>query len=51
MSDNVAVVSDMRDAQAAARTIGLDIRTAEIRHPEDIALAFDMLKGNAEAAR
>ena len=48
-SNNAAAVSDMRDAQAAARTIGLEIVTAEIRRPEDIALAFDMLKGNAEA--
>jgi putative ABC transport system substrate-binding protein len=48
-SNNAAAVSDMRDAQATARTIGLDIVTPEIRRPEDIALAFDMLKGNAEA--
>jgi putative ABC transport system substrate-binding protein len=47
-SSNPAVVSDMRDAEAAARTIGLDIVTAEIQRPEDIAPAFDTLRTNAD---
>jgi putative ABC transport system substrate-binding protein len=48
-SNNPAALSDMRDAQVAASTIGLDTVAAEIRRPEDIALVFDMLKGNAGA--
>jgi putative ABC transport system substrate-binding protein len=39
----------MREAQAAARTLGLEVATFEIRRAEDIASAFDALKGRAEA--
>jgi putative tryptophan/tyrosine transport system substrate-binding protein len=42
-------VLDLREAQAAARTFGLDIVTSEVRRAEDIALAFDALKGRADA--
>ena len=31
----------MREAQVAARTLGLDVVASEIRRPEDIAPAFD----------
>jgi ABC-type uncharacterized transport system substrate-binding protein len=47
--DNPAVVVEMREAQAAARTLGLDVVKSEIRRPEDIALSFDALKGRVEA--
>jgi putative ABC transport system substrate-binding protein len=48
-SDNATAVLDMRDAQAAAGTLGLDSVTLEVRRPEDITLAFDTLKGSVQA--
>jgi putative ABC transport system substrate-binding protein len=48
-SDNASTVLDMRDAQAAAGTLGLGVVTSEFRRAEDIAPAFDALKGRAEA--
>jgi ABC-type uncharacterized transport system substrate-binding protein len=45
---NVAV-PEMREAQAAARTLGLEVVTSEIRRVEDIAPAFEALKGRVEA--
>ena len=47
--DNSGVVLEMREAQAAARTLGLEVATSEIRRAEDIAPAFEALKGRAEA--
>jgi putative ABC transport system substrate-binding protein len=44
-----AVVLDMREAEAAARTLGMEVITSEIRRGEDIAPAFAALKGRAEA--
>jgi putative ABC transport system substrate-binding protein len=44
-----AVVLDMREAEAAARTLGLEVITSEIRRGEDIAPAFAALKGRADA--
>jgi putative ABC transport system substrate-binding protein len=44
-----AVVLDMREAEAAARTLGLEVITSEIRRGEDIAPAFAALKGHADA--
>jgi putative tryptophan/tyrosine transport system substrate-binding protein len=44
-----AVVLDMREVQAAARTLGLDVIKLEIRRGEDIAPAFEALKGRADA--
>jgi len=41
--------TEMREAQAAARTLGLDVVTLEIRRPQDIAPAFETLKGRAQA--
>ena len=40
---------EMREGQAAARTLGLDVATLEIRRPEDIGPAFEALKSRAEA--
>jgi ABC-type uncharacterized transport system substrate-binding protein len=44
-----AVVLDMREVQVAARTLGLDVITLEIRRGEDIVPAFEALNGRAEA--
>jgi putative tryptophan/tyrosine transport system substrate-binding protein len=44
-----AVVLDMREVQAAARTLGLEVIASEIQRGEDIALAFETLNGRAEA--
>jgi putative ABC transport system substrate-binding protein len=46
---NPAVVLEMGEAQAAARKLGLEVTTSEIRRAEDIAPAFDALKGRADA--
>jgi ABC-type uncharacterized transport system substrate-binding protein len=46
---NPAVVLDMGEAQAAARKLGLEVTTSEIRRAEDITPAFDALKGRADA--
>jgi putative ABC transport system substrate-binding protein len=40
---------DMRRVVAAARTLGVEVVTLEIQRAEDIALAFDALKGRAHA--
>jgi putative ABC transport system substrate-binding protein len=42
-------VLEMGEARAAARTLGLDVVTSEIQRAEDIAPAFDSLKGRADA--
>jgi putative tryptophan/tyrosine transport system substrate-binding protein len=44
-----AVVVEIGEVQAAARTLRLDVATAEIRRAEDIAPAFEAIKGRAEA--
>jgi putative ABC transport system substrate-binding protein len=46
---NPAVVLEMREAQAAARTFGLEVATSQIRRAEDIAPTFEALKGRADA--
>ena len=46
---NVTAVLEMREVQAAASTLGLQVATLEIRRAEDIAPAFETLKGSAEA--
>ena len=46
---NPAAVLEMGEVQAAARTLGLEVATFEIRRAEDIAPAFEALKGRAEA--
>jgi putative ABC transport system substrate-binding protein len=42
---NPSIVLEMGEAQAAARMLGLDVATFEIRRAEDIAPAFEALKG------
>ena len=42
-------VLELGEAQAAARALGLEVGTLEIRRPEDIAPGFEALKGRAEA--
>ena len=42
-------VLEMREVQATVRTLGLEVATSEIRRAEDIAPAFDALKGSADA--
>jgi putative tryptophan/tyrosine transport system substrate-binding protein len=42
-------VLEMRKVEAAARALGLDVVTLEIRRAEDIAPAFETLKGGADA--
>src|SRR5262249_31078592 len=44
-SDNPSTALDMREAQAAARALGLEAVTSEIRRRADITAAFDALKG------
>ena len=42
-------VVELGEAQAAARMLGLEFDTLEIRRAEDIAPAFEVIKGRAEA--
>jgi len=44
-----ASVLEMREVQTAAGTLGLEAATVEIRRVENIAPAFEALKGRAEA--
>jgi putative tryptophan/tyrosine transport system substrate-binding protein len=44
-----AAVLEMAEVQAAARTLGLEVTTLEIRRAENIAPAFEALKGRVEA--
>lgn len=46
---NPAAVLDMQEVETAARNLGLDPITLQIRRAEDIAPAFDDLKGRVEA--
>jgi putative ABC transport system substrate-binding protein len=48
-ADAPGAVLETADAQAAARTLGLEIITSEIRRAEDIPPAFEALKGRADA--
>jgi putative ABC transport system substrate-binding protein len=42
-------VIETHEVQAAARTFGIEVDNLEIRHAEDIAPAFGVLKGGADA--
>jgi putative tryptophan/tyrosine transport system substrate-binding protein len=42
-------VLEMREVQATARTLGLEVATSEVRRAEDITPAFDAFKGRADA--
>jgi putative ABC transport system substrate-binding protein len=44
-----AAVLEMGEVQAAAGTLGLEVAALEIRRADDIASAFEALKGHAEA--
>jgi putative ABC transport system substrate-binding protein len=46
---NPSTMLELGEVQAAARMLGLEVATLEIRRAEDIAPAFDALKGRAEA--
>jgi ABC-type uncharacterized transport system substrate-binding protein len=46
---NPLSVLEMREVQAAAGTLGLEVHTLEIRRAQDIAPAFEALKGRADA--
>ena len=46
---NRLAVLEMREVQAAASTLRLEVVTLEIQRGEDIAAAFDTLKGRADA--
>ena len=46
---NPGAALEMGEAQVAARTLGLEVTTIEIRRGEDIAPGFDALKSQAEA--
>jgi putative ABC transport system substrate-binding protein len=46
---NPGVFLEMGEVQTAARTLGLDVVTLGIRRPEDIAPAFETLRGRAQA--
>ena len=48
-SDSPAPVVEMREVQATAATLGLEVVTSEIRRPDDIAPAFEAFKGRADA--
>ena len=47
--DNSYVASEVREVQAAARTLGLEVDLFEIRQTQDIARVFEGIKGRAEA--
>jgi putative ABC transport system substrate-binding protein len=47
--DFPGAMQEMGEVQAAARTLGLEVVALEIRRAEDIAPAFDALKGRADA--
>jgi putative ABC transport system substrate-binding protein len=46
---NSASVLEMREVQSASGTLGLEVKTLDIRQAEDIARAFDELRGHADA--
>jgi len=47
--DNSYVALEVREVQAAARKLDLEVALFEIRRAEDIALAFEGLKGRTDA--
>ena len=48
-SGNPAAVLERDEVQSAARTLGLELITFDMRRVDDIARAFDVFKGRAEA--
>ena len=47
--DNPATAIEMSEVQTAARTLGLEVVTSEIRQSKDIAVVFDVLKSGVDA--
>ena len=47
--DNPDSVLEVREVQAAAQTLGLEVATSKSGEREDIAPAFEALKGRADA--
>jgi putative ABC transport system substrate-binding protein len=47
--DNSLAAAETQETQGAARALGLEVATFEIRRAEDIAPAFQALKGGVEA--
>jgi putative tryptophan/tyrosine transport system substrate-binding protein len=47
--DNSYVALEVREAQAAARSLGLEVALFEVRRADDISPAFERLRGRAEA--
>jgi len=45
----MVTVLEMREVQATARRLGLEVGTSKIRRAEDIAPAFDALTSRAQA--
>ena len=48
-AENPAAVAELGEIQAAGRALGLEIAPVQIRRAEDIAPAFEGLKGRADA--
>jgi len=48
-TDNPIVPREMREVQSAAKTLGLEVATIEIRRTQDIVPAFEKLKHGMEA--
>ena len=46
---NPGIMLELSEVQAAARTLGLEVATLDIRHAQDIVPAFEALKGRSEA--
>jgi putative tryptophan/tyrosine transport system substrate-binding protein len=46
---NPSMALEIGEVQAAARTLGLEVASLEIRSAKDIVPAFEMLKGRADA--
>jgi putative ABC transport system substrate-binding protein len=49
MANGAVAVLEMGEAEAAARLLGLEVTPLEIHRAEDIAPAFEALKGHADA--
>jgi putative ABC transport system substrate-binding protein len=47
--DNPSAVLETREVQAAARVLGLEVATSELRRTDDVASAIAALKGRADA--
>jgi ABC-type uncharacterized transport system substrate-binding protein len=46
---NPGTVLEMNEVRAMARSLGIEVTTPEIRRAEDIALAFETIKGQVDA--